>query len=409
VKKTNRTIIFAALLAGVIATPAFAGAEPDYEQVREGHYQAILGDCMGCHTAPGGKAFAGGAALETAYGAFVPPNITPDAATGLGNWSEEQFRRAVKEGIGRGGQRLYPAMPYPNYAKMSDNDVANLWAYMRSVEPVQRNAGRNRLNFPYNYRSLMAVWDGLYLTPGAMKPVAGKSAEWNRGNYLVNGPAHCDTCHTPKSFLGANTSASLAGASLQGWFAPDITADAKHGVGSWSVQDVTAYLKNGHNSHSMASGPMAEAISYSTSKMSDGDLKAIAVYLKDIPASGTDAGTAVAMSDPHMKAGLEIYQDNCAACHGGDGKGENPIFPPLTGNPIVGQTSAETLVRVVLAGTQSVQTKGNITAPSMPSFAYRLNDAQVADMLSYVRGKFAGAGSVSSGMVADERRTLPRH
>ena len=407
-KNATRKMAFAALLAGVMATPAWAGAQPDYQQVSAGHYQAILGDCMGCHTTPGGKPFAGGAALETVYGAFVPPNITPDAATGIGNWSEEEFRNAVKSGISPGGKRLYPAMPYPNYAKMSDQDVANLYAYMQSVEPVQRNAGRNRLKFPYNYRSLMAVWNGLYLKSGGYQPVAGKSAEWNRGAEIVTGAAHCGTCHTPKSFLGADTSAALTGASLAGWFAPDITAD-KRGVGSWSVQDVTTYLKTGHNSHSMASGPMAEAITYSTSKMSDRDLKAIAVYLKDVPASGADAGAPLAMSDPHMKAGSEIYQDNCAACHGKDGKGENALFPPLAGSPIVAQTSAETLVRVVLAGTQSAQVKGNPTSPSMPSFAWRLNDAQVSDVLSYVRGSWGSGGAVSSGAVADLRRTLPRH
>lgn len=407
-KNATRKFALAALLAGVMATPAWAGAQPDYQQVAAGHYQAILGDCMGCHTSPGGKPFAGGAALQTPYGAFVPPNITPDAATGIGNWSEEQFRHAVKDGVGRGGQKLYPAMPYPNYAKMSDQDIANLYAYMQSVEPVQRNAGRNRLNFPYNFRSLMTVWNGLYLKSGPVQPVAGKSAAWNRGNAIVNGPAHCNTCHTPKSFLGADTSAALTGASLSGWFAPDITAD-KHGVGSWTVPDVVTYLKAGHNSHSMASGPMAEAISYSTSKMSDGDLNAIAVYLKDVPASGADAGSPLAKDDAHFKAGLEIYQDNCAACHGSDGKGENALFPPLNGSPIIAQTSAETLVRVVLAGTQSAQTKGNLTSPAMPSFAWRLNDAQVADVLSYVRGSWGNGGAVSSGAVAEARKSIPRH
>jgi mono/diheme cytochrome c family protein len=407
-KNATRKFALAALLAGIVSTPALAGGQPDYQQVAAGHYQAILGDCMGCHTSPGGKPFAGGAPLQTAYGAFIPPNITPDPATGIGNWSVEQFRRAVKQGISPSGRNLYPAMPYPNYAKMSDQDVDNLYAYMQSVEPVQRNAGRNRLNFPYNFRSLMTVWNGLYFKQGPIQPVAGKSKEWNRGNAIVNGPAHCNTCHTPKSFLGADTSAALTGASLEGWWAPDITAD-KRGVGGWSVADVTTYLKTGHNSHSMASGPMAEAITYSTSKMSDGDLKAIAVYLKDVPASGSDAGSPLAANDPHMKAGSEIYQDNCAGCHGADGKGENALFPPLNGSPIVAQTSAETLARVVLAGTQSAETKGNVTRPAMPSFAWRLNDDQVADVLSYVRGHWGNGGAVSSGTVADLRRSIPRH
>ncbi len=396
----------AALLAGMLAAPAWSGAEPDYQQVHDGRYQAILGDCMGCHTQPGGRAFAGGAALETGFGAIFAPNITPDAATGIGGWSEEQFRRAVKQGVSPGGKRLYPAMPYPSYAKMSDEDVANLYAYMQSVEPVQRRSTPSRLRFPYNIRALMIVWNWLYFQPGPRKLDASKTAEWNRGADIVIGPGHCGTCHTPKTFLGADTSAALTGASLDGWFAPDITANARRGVGGWSVAELVAYLKTGHNSHSMASGPMAEAISYSTSKMDDSDLKAIAVYLKDVPASSAAAGSALAADDPHMRAGAEIYQDNCAACHGMDGKGENAIFPPLAGNPIVGQTSAETLARVVLAGTQSADTKGAPTQPAMPSFAWRLNDSQLADVLSYVRGNWGGGGPVSAGTVAQLRRDL---
>jgi mono/diheme cytochrome c family protein len=407
-KRLSRTIAFAALLTNSLAAPGWAGAEPDYDRVYAGHYQAILGDCMGCHTAPGGRAFAGGAPLQTPFGLLATPNITPDAATGIGAWSEEDFRRAVKQGISPGGKRLYPAMPYPAYARMSDEDVGRLWSYMQTVEPVPRAVQANSLRFPYNMRSLMAIWNWLYFKPTPPKSDPSKSAAWNRGADIVTGPGHCGTCHTPKTFLGAETAAALTGASLQGWFAPDITANAKRGVGSWSVDDVVTYLKTGHNAHSMASGPMAEAIENSTSRMTDGDLKAIAVYLKDVPASAADGDNSVAVGDPHRTAGSAIYRDNCEACHGADGKGENAIFPPLADNPIVRQSSAETLARVVLAGTQAAQTEKAPTGPAMPSFAWRLSDEQVADVLTYVRSNWGGAAPVSAGTVGQIRKGLNR-
>jgi mono/diheme cytochrome c family protein len=397
---------FALLLCGALAGPALAAAAPDYEQVYGGRYQAILGDCVGCHTEPGGRPFAGGAPLQTPFGPLVAPNITPDAETGIGAWTEEDFRRAVKQGMARGGKRLYPAMPYPNYARMSDADVANIWAYMQTVEPVRRAVRANLLHFPFNIRTLMAGWNWLYFKPAEFRPDPAKSAAWNRGAYIVEGPGHCGACHTPKGLFGADTSASLVGASLEGWFAPNITADNGRGVGGWSVADVAAYLKTGHNSHSMASGPMAEAIEDSTSKIADADLTAVAVYLKDAPATARGPGGAVAADDPRARAGAVLYRDNCEACHGADGKGENAIFPPLAGNPIVRQASAETLMRVVLAGTQAAQTNAAPTAAAMPSFAWRLSDAEVADVLTYLRSSWGDAPPVSADAVRKVRHNL---
>ena len=401
-----RTLAMAALLGSALAAPAFAAdANPDYQHVKAGRYQAILGDCMGCHTRPGGKIFAGGAALQTPFGKLTAPNITMDEDTGIGQWSKADFRRAVKHGVAPGGTLLYPAMPYVNYARMSDDDVDGIFDYLKTVDTVRAKAEGNGLAWPFNIRALVASWNWLYFKTGPAAD-AKKSAEWNRGAYLVNGPAHCDTCHTPKSLLGGNSGAPLSGATLQGWFAPDITKDATRGVGSWSVTDVVAYLKTGHNDHSMASGPMAEAIGDSTALMEDSDLRAIAVYLKDAPASGSSGQSGLDKNDPHMKAGAAIYRDNCAACHGDDGKGENAIFPPLAGNPIISQSSAETLARVVLAGTQSADTAAARTQPAMPSFAWRLNDAQIADVLTYVRSSWGNAGAVSAGTVQGIRGNL---
>jgi mono/diheme cytochrome c family protein len=403
-------LAFAALLASAAsAAPAWAGAEPAFEHVYSGHYQAILGDCMGCHTAPGGRAFAGGAPLQTPFGPMVAPNITPDKETGIGAWSEEDFRRAVKQGVGHGGERLYPAMPYPAYARMSDADVANLWAYMQTVEPVRRAVRSNLLRWPFNIRALMAGWNWLYFKPADFKPDPAKSAAYNRGAYIVTGPGHCGACHTAKTMMGADSASGLGGGSLQGWFAPDITADTGRGVGAWSVNDVVLYLKTGHNSYSMASGPMAEAIEASTSHMTDGDLQAIAVYLKDVPGYPAAASAGLPASDPHMQAGAAIYRDNCEGCHNGNGSGQSVIFPPLAGNPIVRQSSAETLARVVLAGTQAAQTRLAPTAAAMPSFAWRLDDAEVADVLTYVRSSWGnGAAPVSTGTVAQIRGNLRR-
>ncbi|HEV7959434.1 MAG TPA: cytochrome c [Rhizomicrobium sp.] len=381
---------------------AASGAAQAQDQAAAGRYQAILGDCQGCHTAPGSQPFAGGLVLETPFGNMTVPNITQDRATGIGGWSEADFRRAVRDGIAPDGKRLYPAMPYPAYTRMSDADLASLWAYLKTVAPAHHAVEADHLRFPFNIRALMAGWDWLYFKPGRFAPVEGKSAAWNRGAYLVNGPGHCGACHTAKTLFGADGPDALTGASLQGWFAPEITGAKPRGVGGWSADDVVAYLKSGWNSHAVASGPMAEVVERSTAQMTDGDLEAVALYLKDQPAAQGQAPAAVAANDPAVAAGKILYQNNCTACHGANGKGESLMFPPLAGNPVLLQSSAENLIRVVLAGAQAVSTPAAPTGPSMPSFAWKLNDAQLADLLTYVRNSWGnqappvGADSVST-------------
>lgn len=392
-----------AVLVSVAATPALA-----QDVIANGRYQAVLGDCAGCHTIPGGQPLAGGTILETPFGKVAAPNITPDRETGLGNWTEADFRRAMREGVSPGGKRLYPAMPYPAYARMPDADIAALWAYLKTVAPVHHAVEPNLLPFPYNIRTLMAGWNWLYRSPAGFTPTAGKNAEWNRGAYLVTGPGHCGACHTPKTLLGADHAAALTGASLQGWFAPEITEAKPHGIGGWSVSDIVAYLKSGWNAHAAATGPMAEVVENSTSQMNDADLKAIAVYLKDQPASdGPRPAARLASGDPTMRAGGKLYQDNCVGCHGWEGKGEALIFPPLAGNAILLQSSAESLTRVVLEGAQSAGTKTAPTAPAMPSFAWKLDDAQIAALLTYVRNSWGNAAvPVSAASVAKIRANL---
>jgi len=404
-----KALAIAAIAAASFITPAVAG-QMDFDTVSAGRYQAILGDCQACHTRPGGKPFAGGAPLETPFGKLVPPNITPDPTTGIGNWTEADFQRMMKKGVGHRGVRLYPAMPYPAYSKMPDKDIADLWAYMRTVQPVVNEVKSNQLPFPFNIRAVMIGWNWINFDGAPFKPDPNKSDLWNRGAYIVNGPGHCGTCHTPKTFMGADKQKlALTGASLQGWFAPNITGDKRIGIGGWSDEELSAYLKTGRNSYGRASGPMAEAIEASTSKMTDADIKAIVTYLKDSAASSGSATAPQPASadDPHMKAGAAIYAVSCSACHGSDGKGEKNMFPSLAGNPAVMQSGTETLARVVLAGTQAAYTAAAPTSPAMPSFAWRLNDQQTADLLTYIRNSWGNAAApVASGDVSKARSLL---
>ncbi|MFB9948559.1 cytochrome c [Rhizobium puerariae] len=402
-KKIVFSISFAAtaLSAGL----AFPQAPDQADEIIRGHYQAILADCAACHTAPGAKPLSGGLPLETPFGQLIPPNITPDKATGIGNWSEQDFFRAMKTGIGHDGKRLYPAMPYPAYTKMTDQDIGNLWSYLRTVEPVFNPVESNQLPFPFNIRLSLLGWNMINFEEGGFQPDPSKSPEWNRGAYIVQGPGHCGTCHSPKTVLGADkTDQALQGASLQGWYAPNITGNAHVGIGGWSEEEIVQYLRTGANAHTIASGPMAEAIQASTSLMTDGDLKAIAVYLK-----GTEGGAAgkpqpVAAGDPHMKAGAAIYHDTCSACHGGEGKGARQLFPALAGSAIVQQPSAETLVRLVLEGSQGVHTPEARTTPSMPSLGWRLSDQQAADVLTYIRNSWGNAApAVQASDIASQR------
>jgi mono/diheme cytochrome c family protein len=350
------------------------------DDIAIGRYQAVLGDCAGCH----GKDLSGGVALETPFGRMMTPNITPDKETGIGNYSVQDFILAMRRGVAPGGKRLYPAMPYTYYAHMGERNVTALWNYLQTVKPVKKSVDVNQLHFPFNMRVLMRGWNKLFFNPA---PVLNKqkSIAWNRGAYLVNGPAHCGACHSPKNAFGADKG-QLSGASLQGWFAPDLTSENNAGLGSWTADDIVEYLRSGRNRHSLASGPMAEAVENSTSMMQETDLKAMAIYLKDLPPSRGNGGGATGI-EAQMKAGALAYDISCAACHGRDGKG-SALFPPLAGNASIRQARADTVVRIVLAGGKAAATPLAPTGPGMPSFGWRLNDEKVANILTYVRNNW---------------------
>ena len=258
-----RTFALAALLSASAVCRAYAGSPSmqEFTQIERGRYLSILSDCAGCHTVPGGKPFSGGRPIETPFGNIISPNVTPDLETGIGAWSDDQFDAAVRKGIGRTGAHIYPAMPYNAYTRMSRDDVMAIRAYLNSLEPVRQSRNANTLPFPFNIRSAMSVWNALYFTAGEFKPDPTKSAEWNRGKFIVEGPAHCGACHTPKTLLGGDRAEQyLQGANLQGWSAPDITNNRRTGLGSWTAEDVALYLKTGHNRAAAATGPMAEAV-----------------------------------------------------------------------------------------------------------------------------------------------------
>jgi mono/diheme cytochrome c family protein len=397
------------ILSAGIAAAANIDSQ-DFAQIERGHYLAIVGDCAACHTLPGsGQDLAGGRVIETPFGALIAPNITPDPLTGIGAWTDQEFINSVTKGTGRNGTHLYPAMPYNYYTKVTRGDALAIRAYLNTVPAVQNTVEPNQLPFPLDIRASMLVWNRLFFTPGTFRPDPNKSAQWNRGAYLTEGLGHCGACHTPKNFLGGDkTGERLRGYALQGWFAPDITGDRRRGVGGWSVDEIATYLKTGHNRTGAATGLMSETVGNSTSHMSDADLKAIAVYLKDQPGrNDQEHESPVASSDSIMKIGRNIYADACAGCHTSDGKGIAGLFPALDNSSILQQNDPTSLLHVVLRGARGVATQEAPTGAAMPQFGWLLNDDQVAAVLTYIRNSWGNAApAVGAGDVAKARHAF---
>jgi mono/diheme cytochrome c family protein len=406
------------LIGAALTLPLAAHAasidDQNFNQVERGRYLAVVGDCAACHTLPGsGHEFAGGRPLETPFGELDTPNITPDPQTGIGAWTDDEFINALTKGTGRDGSRLFPAMPYTYYTKVTRDDALDIRAYLNTVPAVHNEVTVNRLPFPLNVRASMSIWNRLFFTPGVFAPAADKSPEWNRGAYLTEGLGHCGLCHTPKNILGGDKSSErMQGYALQGWFAPDITNDPRRGIGSWSVDEIATYLKTGHNQSTAASGPMSETVNLSTSKMSDDDLKTIAIYLKDQPGDQktqqNDAQSApLAPDQATMKMGAQIYADECSGCHTADGRGAAGLFPSLNGAAVVQQADPASLLHVVLRGALSVGTDKAPTAAAMPAFSWILNDDQVAAVVTYIRNSWGNsAPPVSASDVSKTRQTL---
>jgi mono/diheme cytochrome c family protein len=378
------------------------GNPQSFNLIQHGRYLVTLGDCTACHADPtrSDSPFGGGRPVATPFGTVVAPNITPDRETGIGDWTAQQFDDAVRRGRMPNGKRLYPAMPFPYFARMSLTDVDAIWAYLNTVEPVHHAVVADRLPFPFSIRASMIFWDWLYYRRGEWRPSPDKSAAWNRGSYIVQGPGHCAACHTPKTFLGGDKrSDELQGYSLQGWFAPDLTTNTAHGLAAWNADDIVTYLRTGHNRFEAASGPMAEEVKNSSSAMNSQDLAAIATYLKG-QESTPQRRTPLAADDPVMVAGAAIYHDVCAGCHKIDGTGEPYLIPDLAGSAAVASREPTSLLQVILHGAASVATREEPTGPQMPSYAWQLDDAQVAAVATYVRNSWGHAAGRVPGSAA---------
>ncbi|MBB4813137.1 MULTISPECIES: cytochrome c [Pseudomonas] len=404
----------------LLSSCSISAAETDL--IKQGEYLARAGDCVACHTAKGGKPFAGGLPMETPIGVIYSTNITPDK-TGLGDYSFEDFDKAVRHGVAKSGSTLYPAMPYPSYARVSESDMQALYAYfMKGVEPVAQANKDSDIPWPLSMRWPLTAWRWMF-APAVedYKAVAGSDPVISRGAYLVEGLGHCGACHTPraltmqeKALSAQDGSAFLSGsAPLEGWIAKSLRGDHKDGLGSWSEEQLVQFLKTGRSDRSAVFGGMSDVVVHSMQYLSQDDLTAIARYLKSLPAVDPkdqphqyDKQVAQALwKGDDSQRGASVYIDNCAACHRTDGHGYTRVFPALAGNPVLQTADATSLINIVLNGGTLPATHAAPSTFTMPAFAWRLSDQEVADVVSFIRGSWGNQGGpVKASDVADLRK-----
>jgi mono/diheme cytochrome c family protein len=411
---------FAGIVGGlVLAMASFARlaeaqpASPMQQLIAKGEYLAHAGDCVACHTEPGGKLFAGGRAIVTPFGTLYSTNITPDPKNGIGNWTPDQFYRVMHDGIGRDGENLYPAMPFQDYTKVTREDSDAIFA-LTSVPAVALRNKPDELRFPYSIRALIIGWRTLYFTPGVYKPDPTQSAQWNRGAYLVQGLGHCGMCHTPINALGGSSQAQAFQGGLipeQYWYAPSLTSNKEGGLGDWSIKDITDLLWVGASMRGAVYGPMAEVVYDSLQYLSKQDIEAMAVYLKSLPSRAGLAPAAptvpAAESSLLTSLGQEVYQAHCITCHRTDGKGMPPAYPPLANNQSIEMTSAVNPIRMALNGGFPPGTAGNPMPYGMPPFAPTLSDDQIAAVVTYIRTAWGNHGMPVTAQDANTLRAAP--
>ncbi len=387
----------------------FSSSAVAQDRASRGRYLAILGDCAGCHTQAKGPAYAGGLPFNTPFGILHSTNITPDRETGIGNWTGDDFYRALHDGIAPGGKHLYPAFPYIYLARVTRQDTDDLFAYLRSLTPVKKAATPNRLMFPMNLRFGLVFWNWLYFNKTLPVIPARASAEWKRGNYIVNGLGHCAACHTPKTLLfGDQTDKPLAGGVVDNWFANNLAGGQIDGLGQWRHADITQFLATGISPHATAAGSMLEKVTSSTSRMTPQDRAAIATYLESLPPQVLAASEKPRREQ--MERGRGIYQAHCQTCHGANGYppngGASAGYPGLAGDTLVMGRDPTTVLRIILTGGTAPTTPGKPAIKPMPGFAH-LDDGMIADVASYIRNDWGNrAAPVDATQVYLLRRAL---
>lgn len=394
------------------SSPFDSAANPSSDSaqlIQRGEYVARLSDCVACHSTPSSKPFAGGLEMATPMGSIFATNITPDKETGIGSYSLADFDRALRHGVAPDGRRLYPAMPYPSYAKLSDDDVQALYAYfMHGVHPVEQENKPSDIPWPLNMRWPLALWNGFFTESGAYQAKDSEGMLWNRGAYIVQGAGHCGSCHTARGFamnekaLDESSPHYLAGALLDGWYAPSLRSDPNTGIGRWTEDDVVQFLKTGRNQHAVVFGSMAEAFNNSTQFMTDDDLKAVAHYLKSLPGDPErdgepwryDAGSNAALAlDQRLKVpGAQTFMAKCSSCHGVDGRGQGQWIPPLAGSSSSMAKENASSINVTLNGSARVVANGVPDAYRMPPFRGQLSDQEMANVLSFIRTSWGNRG-----------------
>lgn len=387
--------------------PTHSARLTSIERVARGAYLAQAGDCLACHTTRGGQAYAGGRVLQTPFGGVLSPNITADRSTGIGMWSADDFWRALHNGKSRDGRLLYPAFPYTNYTRITRDDADALYAYFQTVPAVNQPNQPHQLRFPYNQQIALAVWRALYFKPAVFREETGQSIAWNRGAYLVQGLGHCSACHSARNPLGASAGESLSGGMLpaQGWYAPALNAR-----GDWQQEHLAALLKTGTSPRATVFGPMAEVVRESLQYLNDSDINAMAVYLKSLP-PGTPPKPFERETSPEavafLNAGARLYEKHCVDCHGANGSGQAPAYPPLAGNQALTMENAVNPIRIVLNGGFAPGTMGNPRPYSMPPFSHALNDSEVAQVVSYLRSAWGNNAPPVTATEVNRYRAVP--
>jgi len=414
-----------ALAAAWLAlVPLYAKAQdtaaPRDPLVVEGEYLAKAGDCTACHTAPGGKAFAGGLAIASPVGTIYSSNITPSKSAGIGRYTRDQFAAALRQGIRADGANLYPAMPYTSYAMLSDHDIDALYAYFqKDVRAVDVPPPETHLPFPMNIRLSMTAWNLIFFRHRSFQPDSAQSPEWNRGRYLVDGATHCSTCHTPRGFLmEEQTGRAFSGGQVGAWYAPNITSDKTSGIGSWSKATLIGYLRDGVAPTARAAGTMGEAVEHSFQYLTAADLDAIATYIGTVapvsdakPSSRFDKGQAGSkLASTDAPQGAVLFQGNCASCHGPSGEGgKDGYFPALFHNSTTGAANSN-LVATILNGVNRNTAKGQAFMPGFggsPKDSMQLSDHEIAMIATYVLTQYGAAATVTDKDVAIVRQGGP--